>query len=164
MAIRDVLKGYFLRGFKPTANQFAALIDAFRLVSESIPVGDVEGLSNSLGSKASNADLDLLTERVVILEANSGGGGGGTGAAETIVKITDEANLFILWGIDIDPDGDGTQTYAARHGNKPIRVYGLISNGDLYSNYTPSFTYNMEGNNITSITITEIFQGTLTII
>ncbi|QEM13492.1 GDSL-type esterase/lipase family protein [Mucilaginibacter rubeus] len=58
MATRDALKNFFLRGAKPTAGQFASLIDSFWHKDEdSIPVSKITNLSNTLAGKAATEDL-----------------------------------------------------------------------------------------------------------
>lgn len=58
MATRVALKNFFLRGAKPTAGQFASLIDSFWSKDEdSIPVSKITNLSNTLAGKAATEDL-----------------------------------------------------------------------------------------------------------
>lgn len=56
---RNTLKGWFQRGYYPTAGQFASFIDScFNLNDDSIAIADVAGLSASLGGKASMAAVN----------------------------------------------------------------------------------------------------------
>ncbi|MFC0514514.1 hypothetical protein ACFFGT_09890 [Mucilaginibacter angelicae] len=59
MASRLTLKGFFTRGAKPTAGQFASWIDSFWHKDEdTIPVEKIAGLSTVLAEKASVSDVD----------------------------------------------------------------------------------------------------------
>ena len=49
---KTTLKSWFQRGKKPTASQFAALIDSFFHNDEKIPLSSVDGLSATLATKA----------------------------------------------------------------------------------------------------------------
>jgi hypothetical protein len=164
MATREQLKSYFERGDVPTASQFAALIDSFRLISEAIAVGDVQGLANALSGKASTADVEnraLQTD----LQALASTVAGLVGLRETNLATTVDVNVVINWQNDIDPSGNGQQTYAQRHGNTKISVYAVQVTGEGFSNYTPNFIYQKNGSGqITTLSVYELFTGTLTII
>ena len=59
MSSRAILKGFFIRGAKPTAGQFAALIDSFWHKDEDlVPVNKIAGLSAALAGKASTEDIN----------------------------------------------------------------------------------------------------------
>lgn len=90
---------------------------------------------------------------------------GGSGVSETNIDINAQVALAINWQVDVDPEGDGTQTYADRHGNRRVRVFGLLNSGGVFSNYSPNlnFTKDADGN-ITTVNVTEIFPGIITII
>jgi len=63
MASRSILKGYFTRGAKPTAGQFASWIDSFWHKDEDlIPINKVNNLSTTLAGKASTADISNEAE------------------------------------------------------------------------------------------------------
>ena len=49
---RNTLKGWFIRGAKPLASQFASWIDSYWHKSDSIPIESVENLQSVLNSKA----------------------------------------------------------------------------------------------------------------
>lgn len=54
---KENLKKYFETGDKPTQNEYAELIDAFRHVDDKLPITDVESLQASLDTKAAAATL-----------------------------------------------------------------------------------------------------------
>lgn len=59
MSSRAILKAFFTRGAKPTAGQFAALIDSYWHKDEDlIPVNKIAGLSDALAGKASTEDIN----------------------------------------------------------------------------------------------------------
>lgn len=55
---RNTLKGWFVRGAKPLATQFAAWIDSYWHKGDFIPIDRIDGLQDSLNSKASSASVD----------------------------------------------------------------------------------------------------------
>lgn len=79
---RSTLKGWFLRGLKPLASQFADWIDSFWHKSDTIAISDVSGLQAALDA------------------AGGGGGGGGTSTtisnAETIAVASTESLEYML--------------------------------------------------------------------
>lgn len=166
MATRAQLKAYFERGDTPTAAQFASLIDSFRLLGEMLAVTDVTGLQDALASKASTDDVDNralqsefveLTNAVANLIASA--------VRETNVNTVQDVNVIINWQTDIDPSGDGLQTYAQRHGNLKVSVYAVQVTGEGFSNYSPNFSYIKDGDGlITTLSVYELYTGILTII
>lgn len=62
---RNTLKGWFVRGAKPLATQFAAWIDSFWHKDDTIPIGSIEGLGGILGNKAdTEAVINLISEAI----------------------------------------------------------------------------------------------------
>ena len=59
---RTTLKSWFQRGKKPTASQFAALIDSFWHKDDKIPQSSVNGLSAALAAKASTSHTHTLSD------------------------------------------------------------------------------------------------------
>jgi lysophospholipase L1-like esterase len=71
MASRLTLKGFFKKGAKPTAGQFASWIDSFWHKDEdAIPVDKVAGLSEVLAGKTSTDSLDYETAQRVSADSN----------------------------------------------------------------------------------------------
>ena len=54
MAIKDrnILKGWFQRGSKPSSGNFADWLDSFWHKNDNIPVSSINNLQNSLDTKA----------------------------------------------------------------------------------------------------------------
>ena len=61
---RNVLKGWFKRGDKPLAAQFADWIDSFWHKNEKLPVTAVDGLAEAINSKAEKPLLDELENKM----------------------------------------------------------------------------------------------------
>lgn len=62
---RNTLKGWFVRGAKPLATQFAAWIDSFWHKDDTIPIGSIEELGGILGNKAdTEAVINLISEAI----------------------------------------------------------------------------------------------------
>lgn len=59
---RTTLKSWFQRGKKPTASQFAALIDSFWHKDDKIPQSSVNGLSAALAAKAPASHTHTLSD------------------------------------------------------------------------------------------------------
>lgn len=59
---RTTLKSWFQRGKKPTASQFAALIDSFWHKDDKIPQSSVNSLSAALAAKASTSHTHTLSD------------------------------------------------------------------------------------------------------
>lgn len=67
---RNILKNWFKTGLKPTEQQFAALIDSFRhLTEDTIAISNVQNLSNVLAGKASTAQISNVLTVLGNLEA-----------------------------------------------------------------------------------------------
>lgn len=63
---RNTLKGWFIRGAKPLASQFAAWIDSFWHKDDKIPADSVEGLTNILTSKVDrDAVINMIAEAIL---------------------------------------------------------------------------------------------------
>jgi len=81
---------------------------------------------------------------------------------------TDGSSIVISWQTDIDPDGDGEQTYSARHGSKFLAfVTGAYFNPDTarHSFYSPTVSADIDvSGNITTLYIDDLFEGKLTIV
>ena len=60
---RDTLKKWFRRGAYPTASQFAAWIDSFFHKDDKIPVTSVEGLTDTLNTKADVVIVDSIKKQ-----------------------------------------------------------------------------------------------------
>jgi ribosomal protein L7/L12 len=58
---RNTLKQWFVRGARPTAEQFAAWIDSFFHKSENVPATSVEGLQDALNDKADKKALATVS-------------------------------------------------------------------------------------------------------
>jgi hypothetical protein len=58
---RNTLKGWFLRGMKPLASQFADWIDSFWHKNDSIPATSIDGLDGMINSKAEKILLEAET-------------------------------------------------------------------------------------------------------
>ncbi len=54
------MKGWFQRGMKPLATQFAAWIDSFWHKTDTIPTANIEGLEDTLNKKAEQMDVNNL--------------------------------------------------------------------------------------------------------
>jgi ribosomal protein L12E/L44/L45/RPP1/RPP2 len=61
---RNTLKQWFIRGARPTAEQFAAGFDSFFHKDDSIPAENVEGLQEAFNVKADKKALDTVSEQV----------------------------------------------------------------------------------------------------
>lgn len=89
----------------------------------------------------------------------------GSAINETNLDIIAQVALAINWQVDVDPEGDGSQTYADRHGNRRVRVFGLMNASGVFSNYSPNLNYTKDADgNITTVNVTDIFPGIITII
>lgn len=58
---KNTLKSWFRRGLKPLEVQFHAWMDSYWHKSESIPVGSIEGLENTLNQKAEDAAMNQIS-------------------------------------------------------------------------------------------------------
>jgi hypothetical protein len=61
---RNILKNYFVRGAKPTAAQFAALIDSFLHKDDNILANKIEGLQEALDQKAELEAFEISDEQL----------------------------------------------------------------------------------------------------
>ncbi len=88
---KENLKKYFETGDKPTQQQYAELIEALRHEDENIPITDVDGLQESLDSKATNqALLNHINDSTV-----HGGGSNISGAdIKTAYEAETNTNAF----------------------------------------------------------------------
>jgi hypothetical protein len=72
---RNTLKGWFLRGMKPLASQFADWIDSFWHKEEPIPMQSIQGLNQAMDSKLDalsfNGHLGSLYELIEALQRGS---------------------------------------------------------------------------------------------
>ncbi|MGN6604574.1 MAG: hypothetical protein ACTHK8_19095 [Ginsengibacter sp.] len=59
---KNLVKGWFVRKAKPLANQFAQWIDACWFKGETIPITDIEGLSNTLQSLSPPTIINLAAD------------------------------------------------------------------------------------------------------
>lgn len=76
-----------------------------------------------------------------------------------VVVTTD---IVINWQTDIVPGED--RTFAQKHGNKIVDVIGLMDISGNITKYSPGLSYVKTGGYISTVNITEIFPGTITII
>ncbi|MDR1120025.1 MAG: InlB B-repeat-containing protein [Dysgonamonadaceae bacterium] len=98
----NTLKGWFQRGMKPLASQFAAWMDSFWHKSESIPITTVQGLKAALDSKI---ELSLFNEVIGrILERLQSLDGGH--ASRDFISLDDEKDVSFQV-----PASGGTNTY-----------------------------------------------------
>lgn len=87
------------------------------------------------------------------------------GVARTTLDTEFGNTLNINWQTDIDPAGDGTQTYAQRHGANvvPIIISATLADG-IYTIYETQYYYTANGSGVQVLTIPDLFTGKLTII
>lgn len=67
------LKQWFHTGAKPTEDQFANWMDSYWHKTEAIDITSISNLSGKLSSFASEADLDLLSNKVTTLTSSNAG-------------------------------------------------------------------------------------------
>jgi hypothetical protein len=60
VSTRSTLKNWFKKGLKPLEAHFASWIDSFWHLDDSIPISSINGLSDSLNSKASTASVEAV--------------------------------------------------------------------------------------------------------
>lgn len=63
---KNTLKGWFVKGAKPLASQFAAWIDSFWHKDDQINISDINGLSSALSEKAPGSTLSAHTDDMSI--------------------------------------------------------------------------------------------------
>ena len=61
---RNTLKGWFVKGAKPLAVQFATWIDSFWHKDDSIPVGNIDGLQSLVDGLATQETVDALARSI----------------------------------------------------------------------------------------------------
>lgn len=61
---KNTLKGWFKRGAKPLASQFASWMDSFWHKDESIPIGSITDLSSILGNKIDRTEIENITSKL----------------------------------------------------------------------------------------------------
>jgi vacuolar-type H+-ATPase subunit E/Vma4 len=61
---RNTLKQWFIRGSRPTAEQFASLIDSLSHKKDNVPADKVEGLQEAFDTKADRKALNTVSEQV----------------------------------------------------------------------------------------------------
>jgi hypothetical protein len=70
---KNTLKSWFLRGLKPLASQFAAWLDSYWHKNEKIPIDSIDGLQNTLNSKADSESIqNQIQEAIENLTVNDG--------------------------------------------------------------------------------------------
>lgn len=61
---RNTLTGWFVKGAKPLASQFAAWINSFWHKDDLIPVSSIEGLQEEFDKKAETSTVQTITQNV----------------------------------------------------------------------------------------------------
>lgn len=150
------IRNWFKTGLKPTQLQFYSLFDSFWHKSETIPAANIENLDNRFDEKA---DADAFNSHLEDLTAH------GLGTVFLLIKTAlavPGGDVVIDWQTEIVP-GD-TRTFLAKHGSDLARIEGAYLDGGVMRGYTPNYSYTIVNGKIGVLTITEVFEGQLTII
>ncbi len=113
MANKETAKGWFLRGLKPLASQFAQIFDWIRWKDESIAVSDVEDLTDILVHKAETSTINNLLLLLPDVQNKS---------AAFTYALTAGVNLEKLW---FKSSGSGTLKMGTA-----IGVYDILNGID----------------------------------
>lgn len=110
----------------------------------------------------SDASGNLLrmtrTQFIAFIASNSG-------VAKTTLDTEVGVPLTINWQTDIDPDGDGEQTYGQRHGFSVVPgIFASFESDGVNTLYTTNYYYTANESGILIVTIPDTFTGKLTII
>lgn len=100
------------------------------------------------------------SQYIAFIAANSG-------VAKTTLETVMGEPIVIDWQNDIDPDGDGVQTYGQRHGfNVVPGIFPAWNDPDAgaWKEYETNYQYTANGSGILILTIPDTFTGKLTII
>lgn len=88
-----------------------------------------------------------------------------SGVAKTTLDTEAGTPLVINWQTDIDPDGDGEQTYGQRHGFSVVPgIFASFESGGVNTLYNTNYSYTANGTGVLILTIPDTFTGQLTII
>ena len=107
---RNTLKQWFVRGARPTAEQFASWIDSFFHRDDKVPATSVEGLQVAFDAKADRGALNTVSELVQELgqaieaEATTRAEGD---AGKMNKKSVAVSGNFVVFGADGDAEDSG---------------------------------------------------------
>lgn len=104
---------------------------------------------------AVNSNADILSEQETQINNMI--------ANRVPIPVTGD-DLNIDWQNDIVPNDPYGRSYVGRFSNIIQGISGLYLNNGKYENYTPNFEITMNGSIIESVTIKNIFEGTISII